>query len=128
MKQFKVAVVGATGAVGREMIKMLESRSFPIESIKFLASQRSVGKTLTFNGKKYPVELLTKDSGKGVDIAIYSAGGGVSKEFAPYFAKDNCFVIDNSFKVHHRLYLKYNFLVSFYVLNISPSHINFYIV
>jgi aspartate-semialdehyde dehydrogenase len=96
MKQFKVAVVGATGAVGREMIKMLESRNFPAESVKFLASERSLGKKLTYKGKEYPVELLTKDGGKGVDIAIYSAGGDVSKEFAPYFAKDNCFVIDNS--------------------------------
>jgi len=96
MKKYKVAVVGATGAVGREMIKMLESRNFPVESIKFLASERSVGKKLTFNGKEYPVELLTHDGGKGMDIAIYSAGGDVSKEFAPSFAKDGCFVIDNS--------------------------------
>ncbi|MDR2191896.1 MAG: aspartate-semialdehyde dehydrogenase [Endomicrobium sp.] len=96
MKQFKVAVVGATGAVGREMIKMLESRKFPVESIKFLASERSAGKTLTFNGKEYPVDVLTKDGGKGVDIALYSAGASVSKEFAPYFAADGCFVIDNS--------------------------------
>jgi len=96
MKKYRVAVVGATGAVGREMIKMLESRDFPVESIKFLASERSVGKKLTYKGKEYPVELLTKDGGKGCDIAIYSAGGDISKEFAPYFAKDNCFVIDNS--------------------------------
>ncbi|MDR1941419.1 MAG: aspartate-semialdehyde dehydrogenase [Endomicrobium sp.] len=96
MKKYKVAVVGATGAVGREMIKMLESRNFPVESVKFLASQRSVGKKLMFGAKEYSVELLTKDGGKGVDIAIYSAGGDVSKEFAPYFAADGCFVIDNS--------------------------------
>jgi len=96
MKHHKVAVAGATGAVGREMIKMLESRDFPVEKIKFLASERSAGKTLTFKGKEYPVELLTKDGGKGVDIALYSAGAGVSKEFAPHFAADGCFVIDNS--------------------------------
>ncbi|MDR3112283.1 MAG: aspartate-semialdehyde dehydrogenase [Elusimicrobiota bacterium] len=92
----KVAVVGATGAVGLEMIKMLEKRNFPVESIKFLASQRSVGKKLIFNGKEVEVELLTKDSGKNIDIALFSAGAAVSKEFAPFFAKDNCFVIDNS--------------------------------
>jgi len=96
MKQFNVAVVGATGAVGREMIKMLESRKFPARNIKFLASERSVGKKLTYNGKEYPVELLTKDGGKGVDIALFSAGGSISKEFAPFFAADGCFVIDNS--------------------------------
>jgi aspartate-semialdehyde dehydrogenase len=96
MKKFKVAVAGATGAVGLEMIKMLESRNFPVESIKLLASERSVGKKLKFNGKEIAVELLSKDSGKNVDIALFSAGASVSKEFAPFFAKDNCFVIDNS--------------------------------
>jgi len=96
MKQYKVAVVGATGAVGLEMIKMLESRKFPVESIKLLASERSVGKTLKYNGKDVKVELLTKDGGKGVEIALFSAGATVSKEFAPSFAADGCFVIDNS--------------------------------
>jgi aspartate-semialdehyde dehydrogenase len=96
MRKFKVAVVGATGAVGLEMIKMLESRNFPTESIKFLASERSIGKKLIYNGKKITVELLTKESGKGIDIALFSAGATVSKEFAPYFVADDCFVIDNS--------------------------------
>jgi len=96
MKRYKVAVAGATGAVGNEMIKMLESRKFPVESVKFLASERSVGKKLTFNGKEIAVELLTKDGGKGMDIAIFSAGAAVSKEFAPSFAADGCFVVDNS--------------------------------
>ncbi|MDR2425569.1 MAG: aspartate-semialdehyde dehydrogenase [Endomicrobium sp.] len=96
MKKYKVAVAGATGAVGNEMVKMLESRNFPIESIKLLASERSVGKKLTYNGKEAAVELLTKDSGKGVDIALFSAGAAVSKEFAPSFVTDRCFVIDNS--------------------------------
>ncbi|MDR3244007.1 MAG: aspartate-semialdehyde dehydrogenase [Elusimicrobiota bacterium] len=96
MRKYKVAVVGATGAVGLEMIKMLENRDFPIESVKFLASERSVGKKLKFKGQDIAVELLTKSSGKGIDIAIYSAGASVSKEFAPSFAADNCFVIDNS--------------------------------
>ncbi|MDR1951908.1 MAG: aspartate-semialdehyde dehydrogenase [Elusimicrobiota bacterium] len=95
-RKYKVAVVGATGAVGLEMIKMLGSRNFPVESVKFLASQRSAGKKLKFNGKDIVVELLTKDSGKGVDIALYSAGAAISKEFAPSFVADGCFVIDNS--------------------------------
>ncbi len=96
MKKYKVAVVGATGVVGNEMIKMLENRNFPVESIKLLASQRSVGKKLKFKGQDVPVELLTHDSGKGVDLALFSAGGGTSLEFAPSFAKDGCFVVDNS--------------------------------
>jgi aspartate-semialdehyde dehydrogenase len=96
MKKFKIAVVGATGAVGLEMIKMLESRNFPVESIKFLASERSIGKKLTYNGKEICVELLTKDGGKGIDITLFSAGATASKEFAPFFASDGCFVIDNS--------------------------------
>lgn len=96
MKKYKVAVVGATGAVGNEMIKMLESRNFPVENIKLLASERSAGKKLKYNGQDIEVELLTKDGGKGVDIALFSAGGSISKEFAPSFAADGCFVIDNS--------------------------------
>jgi aspartate-semialdehyde dehydrogenase len=96
MKQYKVAVVGATGAVGREMIKMLECRNFPIKSIKFFASKRSVGKKLTYKNIEMTVKLLTKSSGKGVDIALFSAGSDISKEFAPFFAADGCFVIDNS--------------------------------
>lgn len=95
-QSYNVSVVGATGAVGLEMIKMLESRKFPVKNIKFLASQKSVGKKIKFNGKEVTVELLTKDSGKGSDIALFSAGASVSKEFAPFFAADNCFVIDNS--------------------------------
>jgi aspartate-semialdehyde dehydrogenase len=96
MKKYKVAVIGATGAVGLEMINMLESRNFPVESIKFLASERSVGRKLTYKDTEVPVELLTKDGGKNVDIALFSAGSDVSKEFAPFFTADGCFVIDNS--------------------------------
>jgi len=96
MKKYKIAVAGATGAVGEEMLKMLERRNFPIESIKLLASERSVGKKIKFNGKDIAVELLTHESGKGCDIALFSAGGDISKEYAPSFAKDGCFVIDNS--------------------------------
>jgi aspartate-semialdehyde dehydrogenase len=96
MKQYKLTVVGATGAVGREIIKMLENRNFPVKNIKFLASERSLGKKLTYKNAEITVELLTKDSGKGIDIALFSAGSDISKEFAPIFAADGCFVIDNS--------------------------------
>jgi aspartate-semialdehyde dehydrogenase len=96
MKRYKLTIVGATGAVGREIIKMLESRNFPVKNIKFLASDRSLGKKLTYKNAEITVELLTKNSGKGIDIALFSAGSNISKEFAPLFAADGCFVIDNS--------------------------------
>lgn len=96
MKKYKVAVVGATGAVGQEMIKMLENRKFPVESLRLLASERSVGKKAVYAGKEIAVEKLTPESAQGLDIALFSAGATISKEFAPYFAKANCFVIDNS--------------------------------
>src|SRR5258706_3874259 len=91
-----VAVVGATGAVGIEMIKTLEKRNFPVGELTLLASARSVGKKLTFRGEDIPVQELTKDAFKGIDIALFSAGGSISKEFAPIAAKANCVVIDNS--------------------------------
>jgi aspartate-semialdehyde dehydrogenase len=91
-----VAVVGATGAVGIEMIKTLEKRNFPVGKLTLLASARSVGKTLKFRGADIPVIELTKDSFKGIDIALFSAGGGISKEFAPIAAKAGCVVVDNS--------------------------------
>ena len=96
MKKYRVAVVGATGAVGEEMLKMLESRTFPIESIKLLASERSVGKTLKYKGKEVAVEKLTPESAKNLDLALFSAGATISKEFAPIFAANGCFVVDNS--------------------------------
>ncbi len=91
-----VAVVGATGLVGRKMIETLEKRNFPIKSIKLLASERSKGKTLTFKGEEIPVEVLDENSFKGVEIALFSAGGATSKKFAPIAAKDGCVVVDNS--------------------------------
>ena len=74
-----VAVVGATGAVGVEMIKTLEKRSFPVGKLTLLASSRSVGKKLRFKGADVTVQELTKDSFKGIDIALFSAGGSISK-------------------------------------------------
>ena len=91
-----VAVVGATGAVGIEMIKTLEKRNFPVGKLTLLASARSVGKKLKFKGQDITVTELTKDSFAGIDIALFSAGGGISKEFAPIAAKAGCVVVDNS--------------------------------
>jgi aspartate-semialdehyde dehydrogenase len=91
-----VAVVGATGAVGIEMIKTLEKRNFPVGKLTLLASARSVGKQLKFKGRDIAVTELTKDAFQGVDIALFSAGGGISKEFAPLAAKAGCVVVDNS--------------------------------
>jgi len=91
-----VAVAGATGVVGREMLRVLEDRNFPVKSIKLLASERSLGKTLKYKGEDIPVEVLSDDSFNGVEIALFSAGGGTSKRFAPSAAKAGCVVVDNS--------------------------------
>jgi len=91
-----VAVVGATGAVGIEMIKTLEKRHFPVGQLTLLASARSVGKKLTFRGEEITVKELTKDSFAGIEIALFSAGGSISKEFGPIAAKAGCVVVDNS--------------------------------
>ena len=95
-KKYNVAVVGATGAVGNQMITCLEERNFPVKSVKLLASARSAGRMLRFRGDLLPVEELTEDSFKGTDIALFSAGGGISQNFAPIAAKDGCVVVDNS--------------------------------
>ncbi len=91
-----VAIVGATGAVGVEFLRCLEERNFPLRELKLLASARSAGKTMTFKGKTLTVEELTEDSFKGVDIALFSAGGGISRKFAPAAVKAGAVVIDNS--------------------------------
>ena len=95
-RTYTVAVVGATGAVGVEMLKTLEALNFPVKDIKLLASARSTGKKLTFNGFVTAVEELTENSFEGVDIALFSAGGSISKKFAPIAAKAGCVVVDNS--------------------------------
>jgi aspartate-semialdehyde dehydrogenase len=91
-----VAVVGATGAVGVEMIETLEKRKFPVGKLTLLASARSVGKKLKFKGTEVAVQELTEDSFKGIDIALFSAGGSISREFAPLAAAAGCVVVDNS--------------------------------
>lgn len=93
---FNVAVVGATGAVGSEMLEILEERGFPINELRLLASERSAGTKLTFKGKKVAVAELKKDSFKGIDIALFSPGASVSAIYAPIAAKAGCVVIDNT--------------------------------
>ncbi|MGD2099921.1 MAG: aspartate-semialdehyde dehydrogenase [Desulfobacterales bacterium] len=95
-KKFNIAVAGATGAVGNQMIRCLEEMDFPIQSMVLLASERSVGRQLKFKGELIDVRELKKDSFKGIDIALFSAGGGTSETFAPYAFKDGCVVVDNS--------------------------------
>ncbi|MEO8205795.1 MAG: aspartate-semialdehyde dehydrogenase [Chthoniobacterales bacterium] len=95
-KQYHVAVVGATGAVGIEMIQTLERRNFPVGKLTLLASSRSSGKKLPFRGEEITVKRLEPDSFKGVDIALFSAGSSISKDFASYAVKAGAVVIDNS--------------------------------
>jgi aspartate-semialdehyde dehydrogenase len=95
-KKYRVAVVGATGAVGREMLRMLVERRFPYESIRALASAKSAGTSTTVAGQSFPIQELTTESVKDIDIAIFSAGGAISKEYAPLFVKAGAVVIDNS--------------------------------
>ena len=95
-KNCTVAIAGATGAVGADMINTLEKRNFPVKNIKFLASARSVGKELVFKGEKIKVEELTHDSFKGVDIALFSAGASRSQEFASSAVGAGAVVVDNS--------------------------------
>ncbi len=95
-EKYVVAVVGATGAVGNEMITILEERNFPIEKLRLFASERSEGKTLEYKDDEIPVETLKEDCFKGIDIALFSAGAERSKIWAPIAAKSGCVVIDNS--------------------------------
>lgn len=95
-RQLHVAIVGATGAVGVEMIRCLERRRFPVGRLTLLASKRSVGKKATFMGEEVVVQELTPHSFAGVDIALFSAGGGISKEFAPHATAAGAWVVDNS--------------------------------
>ncbi len=94
--EYSIAVVGATGAVGKTMIKVLDERDFPIREIRFLASERSEGKKISFKGEDVVVQKLGHDSFGGVDIALFSAGASRSLEFAPSAARAGAVVIDNS--------------------------------
>jgi aspartate-semialdehyde dehydrogenase len=92
----KLAIAGVTGAVGQEFLKIIEQRDFPFDSLKVLASSRSAGKKIDFKGKQYTVEELTKNSFNGIDIALFSAGGARSREFAPAAVEAGTVVVDNS--------------------------------
>lgn len=94
--KYIVAIVGATGAVGNEMAAVLEERNFPVEKLRLFASERSEGKTLSFHDKPVTVEILTEHVFRGIDIALFSAGGERSLFYAPIAAKAGCVVVDNS--------------------------------
>lgn len=94
--KYNVAIVGATGVVGREIIKILEERKFPVNKIKFLASERSAGQFIEFNEKREKVCLLSEETFEGIDIGLFSPGASVSAVYAPKAAKAGCVVIDNT--------------------------------
>jgi aspartate-semialdehyde dehydrogenase len=96
MKKYNIAILGATGAVGKVMMKVLEERNFPINQIKFLASARSAGKKIEFCGEEYTVEEVKPESFENIDIALFSAGGSTSKQWAPIAVEKGAIVIDNS--------------------------------
>lgn len=96
MKKYNVAVVGATGAVGREMIRMLETRNFPVNQLRLFASERSAGQKLSFHNQPITVERLDNEQFSNIDVALFSAGGSISLEYAPKFARLGTYVIDNS--------------------------------
>lgn len=101
-KGFHVAVVGATGAVGQQMLKTLEERNFPIKTLTLLSSARSAGKTVSFRGEDVTIQEAKPESFEGIDIALFSAGGSVSEALAPEAAKRGAIVIDNTsaFRMH----------------------------
>src|SRR5262245_18200876 len=91
-----VAVVGASGAVGDRMIRLLEERAFPVAASKFLASERSAGKTVTFRGEDFPIEPIAEGAFRGVDIVLSSTPGGVSRHWGPVVARAGAVVVDIS--------------------------------
>ena len=97
MHEVNLAIVGATGMVGRTFLKVLEERNFPIKNLYLFSSEKSAGKILIFRGQEYKVEALTEDSfNRDIDIALFSAGGDVSKKFAPIARDNGVIVVDNS--------------------------------
>jgi aspartate-semialdehyde dehydrogenase len=95
-RNYRVAVVGATGAVGQQMVACLEERQFPVAALVPLASERSLGRTVSFRGQEVPVGVLNKDAFAGVEVALFSAGGGISLEYGPVAAAAGAVVVDNS--------------------------------
>ncbi|MBS1704936.1 MAG: aspartate-semialdehyde dehydrogenase [Armatimonadetes bacterium] len=136
----KVAVLGATGAVGQEFLRLFEQRNYPVTELKLLASSRSVGKVMPFQGKDYSVELVTPSSFEGVDVAFFSAGASRSREFFQPALDAGAFVVDNSsafrmdpsiplivpevnghaMKPEHRLIANPNCTASILVMALSP--------
>ncbi|MBN1503586.1 MAG: aspartate-semialdehyde dehydrogenase [Candidatus Eisenbacteria bacterium] len=96
MKEYRTAIVGATGAVGRELIETLEQRAFPVGKLELFASRRAEGRFLQFRGARVPVRPLEASAVAGTEVAFFSAGGAVSKEFAPLCAANGALVVDNS--------------------------------
>ncbi len=105
LKEYRVAVVGATGMVGRAMREILEERSFPVSGIRLLASERSRGKRFVFRGEEVEVEVLDEGSFRGIDLALFSAGGSISRRYAPIAAEAGALVVDNSsaFRMHEEV-------------------------
>ncbi|HVD01881.1 MAG TPA: aspartate-semialdehyde dehydrogenase [Candidatus Dormibacteraeota bacterium] len=95
-RQFRVAVVGATGVVGAEMLRVLKQREFPVGEVRALASERSAGQTVAFNGSRLEVAALDEHSFEGIDIALFSAGAGIARDYAPIAVEAGALVIDNS--------------------------------
>ncbi len=95
-KSFRVAIVGASGAVGVEMLRVMERRNFPVADLRLLASPRSAGQTLEFRGESHTIQPLGLNSFEGIDVALFSAGGSISKEFAPVAVRSGAVVVDNS--------------------------------
>ncbi len=95
-REFNVAVAGATGAVGTQMVQCLEERNFPVKMLRPLASERSFGKAVTFRGKEVPVQVLDEKSFEGIEIALFSAGGSTSLKYGPIAAASGAVVVDNS--------------------------------
>src|SRR5690625_191223 len=93
---YNVAVLGATGAVGENILKLLEEKNFPINNLKLLSSKRSAGKKINFKNKEITVEEATADSFAGIDIALFSAGGSISKKFASAAVQHGAVVVDNT--------------------------------
>ncbi len=142
MKKFRVAIIGATGAVGQEMLRLLEERQFPIQEIHCFASPRSEGKTVLFQGKPLTLEALTEKSFQSIDFALFSAGKSVSSIYAPMAVASGCTVIDNSsafrmdpsvplvipeinvhtLKNHHGIISSPNCTASVMLLAVAPLH------
>ena len=95
-KKYRVGIVGSTGVVGKEIIKVLEERDLPIESLRCFASERSLGQTIEFKGARIDVEVLSADTLSDLDVALFSAGSSISEEFCPIAAEKGIICIDNT--------------------------------